>query len=56
QYKAISFKCDHLQRRLIKHCHFARNDPKHKCAGAWRITRGWKYPDEICQTCISREN
>ncbi|KAL2354040.1 hypothetical protein BJ546DRAFT_92182 [Cryomyces antarcticus] len=54
QYEAIHFKCSHTGRRLIKYCHFARNDQNHQCFGVWSIKRQWSQPQENCQTCISR--
>ncbi|EOD48215.1 hypothetical protein UCRNP2_4994 [Neofusicoccum parvum UCRNP2] len=53
QYEAIHYHCSHVGRRLIKHCHFARNDPNHQCFGAWSIKREWKQPFENCPTCVA---
>ena len=52
QYESIHFSCGHVGRRLIKHCHFARNDPNHQCFGAWSIKREWTQPRENCAACI----
>lgn len=53
QYEAIHYHCSHVGRRLIKHCHFARNDPNHQCFGAWSIKREWKQPFENCPGCVA---
>ncbi|RMZ06505.1 hypothetical protein D0862_04576 [Hortaea werneckii] len=55
QYEVIHFHCGHAGRRLIKHCHFARNDPNHQCFGAWSIKREWISANQSCQTCVQRE-
>ncbi|OTA38245.1 hypothetical protein BTJ68_01557 [Hortaea werneckii EXF-2000] len=54
-YEVIHFHCGHAGRRLIKHCHFARNDPNHQCFGAWSIKREWISANQSCQTCVQRE-
>lgn len=51
QYEVIHFHCGHAGRRLIKHCHFARNDPNHQCFGAWSIKREWISANQLCQAC-----
>ncbi|KAK8231424.1 hypothetical protein HDK77DRAFT_485630 [Phyllosticta capitalensis] len=53
QYEAIHFNCGHVCRRLIKYCHFARNDPNHQCFGAWSIKREWRQPYENCHACVA---
>lgn len=52
QYENISYNCGHHKLRLIKHCHFARNDPEHACFGAWNIKREWSLPYENCPDCV----
>ena len=52
QYESISYNCGHDKLRLIKHCHFARNDPGHACFGAWSIKREWSLPYENCSDCV----
>ncbi|KAF2492078.1 hypothetical protein BU16DRAFT_529450 [Lophium mytilinum] len=54
QYESINFSCGHSRPRLIKHCHFARNDPNHQCFGAWSIKREWTNPHENCDICVRR--
>ncbi|KAI4846662.1 hypothetical protein E4T44_04936 [Aureobasidium sp. EXF-8845] len=49
QYENIHYGCGHAARRLIKHCHFARNDPNHQCFGAWSVKREWSNPTEYCR-------
>ncbi|THW21456.1 hypothetical protein D6C77_02758 [Aureobasidium pullulans] len=51
QYENIHYGCGHAVRRLIKHCHFARNDPNHQCFGAWSVKREWSNPTEYCRNC-----
>ncbi|KAG9959816.1 hypothetical protein KCU61_g7163, partial [Aureobasidium melanogenum] len=51
QYENIHYGCGHTVRRLIKHCHFARNDPNHQCFGAWSVKREWSNPTEYCRNC-----
>lgn len=51
QFEVIHFSCGHSSRRLIKHCHFARNDPRHQCFGAWSVKREWTSRHEHCQSC-----
>ncbi|KAF2202252.1 hypothetical protein GQ43DRAFT_392479 [Delitschia confertaspora ATCC 74209] len=52
QYENMIFPCGHDTRRLIKHCHFARNDPNHQCFGAWTYKRIWERDDtEECPLC-----
>ncbi|KAI4844927.1 hypothetical protein E4T44_05917 [Aureobasidium sp. EXF-8845] len=51
QYENIHYGCGHAARRLIKHCHFARNDPNHQCFGAWSVKREWSNPTEYCRNC-----
>ncbi|KAF2395528.1 hypothetical protein EJ06DRAFT_463857, partial [Trichodelitschia bisporula] len=48
QYEDIHYGCLHHKLRLIKHCHFARNDPHHACFGAWTVGRTWSLPCEHC--------
>jgi hypothetical protein len=51
QFEVIHFSCRHSGRRLIKHCHFARNDPNHQCFGAWSVKREWISANQICHAC-----
>ncbi|KXL47419.1 hypothetical protein M433DRAFT_434063 [Acidomyces richmondensis BFW] len=55
KYEVIHFNCGHAGRRLIKHCHFARNDPNHQCFGAWSIKREWISANQVCQACCQQE-
>ncbi|KAF2486860.1 hypothetical protein BDY17DRAFT_321619 [Neohortaea acidophila] len=50
-YEVIHFHCGHAGRRLIKHCHFARNDPEHMCSGSWSIKREWISANQVCAEC-----
>ncbi|KAK3063496.1 hypothetical protein LTS18_015064 [Coniosporium uncinatum] len=50
-YEKVTYRCGHEKRRLIKYCHFARNDPGHQCFGAWSDKRAWKQPREDCVDC-----
>ncbi|EMF16776.1 uncharacterized protein SEPMUDRAFT_137520 [Sphaerulina musiva SO2202] len=50
QYEVIHFECGHSGRRLIKHCHFARNDANHHCFSAWVVKREWRSL-QVCQGC-----
>ncbi|SMQ46295.1 unnamed protein product [Zymoseptoria tritici ST99CH_3D7] len=56
QFEVIHFQCGHSGRRLIKHCHFARNDPNHQCFGAWSIKREWISANQICRECGQQAN
>ncbi|KAF2208786.1 hypothetical protein CERZMDRAFT_17223, partial [Cercospora zeae-maydis SCOH1-5] len=47
----IHFHCGHASRRLIKHCHAARNDANHQCFGPWAIKRQWSFANQICEQC-----
>jgi hypothetical protein len=52
-YEKISFTCNHFEKRLIQHCHFARNDPNHQCFGAWNYKRERDDPSgRACEDCI----
>ncbi|KAL2353093.1 hypothetical protein BJ546DRAFT_127192 [Cryomyces antarcticus] len=53
QYEAITFRCGHTMRRLIKYCHYARNDPNHECLGAWSVARSFTMPNDDCPPCVS---
>ncbi|KAF2722722.1 hypothetical protein K431DRAFT_208741, partial [Polychaeton citri CBS 116435] len=50
-YEVIHFVCHHSGRRLISHCHFARNDPEHVCRGPWSIVREWASANQVCFDC-----
>lgn len=41
-------------KRLVEHCHFARNDPNHQCFGAWGLKREWYDEYEYCELCQKR--
>ncbi|KAM0722972.1 hypothetical protein Q7P37_001170 [Cladosporium fusiforme] len=51
QLNSLQSCARHSGRRLIKHCHFARNDPKHQCFGAWSVKREWISANQVCQAC-----
>jgi hypothetical protein len=51
KFEVIHFSCRHSGRRLIKHCHFARNDPNHQCFGAWSVKREWINANQVCHAC-----
>jgi hypothetical protein len=53
QYESVKFNCGHKTLRLIKHCHFARNDPMHNCFGAWSVSSEHDLPDENCRYCVA---
>ncbi|KAF2188416.1 hypothetical protein K469DRAFT_493403, partial [Zopfia rhizophila CBS 207.26] len=54
-YELIHFiACGHEDRRLIKHCHFARNDPNHQCFGAWSFKREWTQNEGECDRCTNQ--
>ena len=49
-YHLITYTCGHHEYRLIRHCHFARNDPNHQCFGV--KTRRVHTPQRIrCYYC-----
>jgi len=54
-YEKVTYRCGHEKRRLIKYCHFARNDPGHQCFGAWSDKRAWKQPREDCVDCCAAD-
>lgn len=54
-YEKTTFLCGHVQRRLMKHCHFARNDPGHQCFGAWNDKREWNQLEVNCADCTRRQ-
>jgi hypothetical protein len=55
-YEKITFvACGHEEKRLIQHCHFARNDPGHQCFGAWRYKREWNQYSSKCGGCTEVE-
>jgi hypothetical protein len=55
-YEKITFvACGHDEKRLIQHCHFARNDPGRQCFGAWRYKRQWNQYSSKCGNCIELE-
>ncbi|KAF1919947.1 hypothetical protein BDU57DRAFT_441629 [Ampelomyces quisqualis] len=55
-YERITFTvCGHDEKRLIRHCHFARNDPGHQCFGAWRYDREWTQGGSKCSSCVQAE-
>lgn len=55
-YEKINFiTCGHYQKRLIQHCHFARNDPGHQCFGAWSFKREWDQCDSKCDSCVRKD-
>ncbi|EGP82026.1 uncharacterized protein MYCGRDRAFT_106685 [Zymoseptoria tritici IPO323] len=56
QFELIHPQCGHAIRRLVKHCHFARNDPKHQCSGAWSFRREWISVHLICRQCCQQAN
>jgi hypothetical protein len=51
-YEENTYACGHVLKRLVKHCHFARNDPAHSCFGAWTISKYNNLPTENCPDCI----
>ncbi|EMD01103.1 hypothetical protein BAUCODRAFT_153457 [Baudoinia panamericana UAMH 10762] len=55
QYEVIHFHCGHAGRRLIKHCHVARNTADHQCFGAWSIKREWVSANQLCQSCNQQQ-
>jgi hypothetical protein len=51
QYEGLNYRCGHQKLRIYKHCHFARNDPDHRCYGAWTVSRELNVEGEICPQC-----
>ncbi|KAF2129334.1 hypothetical protein P153DRAFT_17835 [Dothidotthia symphoricarpi CBS 119687] len=51
-YERVVFvACGHEDKRLVQHCHFARNDPNHQCFGAWNYRRQWVEHETECDSC-----
>lgn len=42
--------CSYTKRK--NYCHFARNDPNHKCFGVQVLRKVWEVP-ETCEKCSS---
>ncbi|KAF2458955.1 hypothetical protein BDY21DRAFT_197898 [Lineolata rhizophorae] len=44
--------CGHEGDRIIKYCHFARNDPKHYCGGV-QVRKREMWHQYECPSCAS---
>ena len=55
QFEKLNYGCGHEQFRIYKHCHFARNDPEHRCYGAWTISNEMNVPQNKCPRCNAHE-
>jgi hypothetical protein len=55
QFEKLNYGCGHEQFRIFKHCHFARNDPDHRCYGAWSISKELNAHQNKCPRCTTGE-
>lgn len=52
-WEEFLFICGHSVLRKKSYCHFARNEPTHKCARVRVLRNCWVQEGTLCDDCIN---